>query len=470
MSDPTHQVFWGQGAFLTPQHLQRQDAFHTAHALRLQRLVSAYPWGFEALALREEALASGIADVSRFALWTRNGLRIEGGSASSGNARVAERNLATLSATSGVPISLYLVLSNEQGVVASGRGENNRLPSRHQLETVAVDDPFDPQSPAVEVDFVRYQLSMITSLDENAQAILQGSESYKFAELLPNGPGRYKLSNDYVPPGVVLGASANLLRWTHSFRDLLVSKGQDFSAIKRQRGIRAASTSAQEVMRVLMMQTFGRYIPLLQEAVRIQRVSPYALYSTLRQLVAEFSVFSEEISYFGGLQDKLDTELPAYDHDDLRRCFQLAYARAEQLIKALTVGAEVGISLVYDGRFYKAEIPQNLFESDKTRFYLAIESETRGADLSQRLSRTGKICTVEEMPRLLQAALFGLKIDLLPVPPEELPQKTPNTTYFQIDTAHNFWQMIKQRRNIAVFSDLPSDGTVMKIYPVGAEE
>ncbi len=74
------------------------------------------------------------------------------------------------------------------------------------------------------------------------------------------------------------------------------------------------------------------------------------------------------------------------------------------------------------------------------------------------------------MPKLLQAALFGLKIDLLPVPPEELPQKTPNTTYFLVDTRHPFWQMIRNNRNIAVFSDLPSEQTVIKLYPVGAEE
>ena len=87
-----------------------------------------------------------------------------------------------------------------------------------------------------------------------------------------------------------------------------------------------------------------------------------------------------------------------------------------------------------------------------------------------RLSRTGKIASMDEMPRLLSAALFGLKIDLLPVPPEELPQKSPNTTYFLVDTTHPFWQMIKNGRNIAVFSDLPADSTVIKLFPVATQD
>ena len=279
------------------------------------------------------------------------------------------------------------------------------------------------------------------------------------------------MSHHHLNGTTAIGAAHNLARWTRALRDLLVSRGQDFASVKRQRGIRAASTSAQEVMRVVMMQTFARHITLFQEHARLNAVSAYAMYQDLRRLVAEFSVFSEDIGYFGELAGKpRETELPDYDHEDLRRCFRIGFDRAEALIKALTVGAEVGITLAFDGRFYRADLPANLFENDKTRFYLAFESEQKGADLFARLSRTGKIASMDEMPRLLSAALFGLKIDLLPVPPEELPQKSPNTTYFLVDTTHPFWQMIKNGRNIAVFSDLPADSTVIKLFPVATQD
>jgi type VI secretion system ImpJ/VasE family protein len=471
------QVHWAQGGFLTPQHLQAQDAWQQAYALRLHRQFSPYHWGYESLVLREDALATGMATLERFALLTRQGELISGGVAATaeggGNARVPERSLLELAVPNNDPISLHLVFKRERTLDGLGRSEErgSRLPARHRLDGESRADPYDPQAPAAEVDFLGYQAQIISSLDEGAEALLAACESYKFAEVLPNGPGRFKLSADYIPPLVALQGSVNLLRWTRGLRDLLVSRGADFSSVKRQRGIRAASTSAQEVMRVVMMQTFARYIADLQEAVRGGVIPPYPLYLQLRELVAEFSVFSEEISFAGGLRENpAETELPPYDHDNLRACFRVAFQRAETLIKALTVGAEVGITLTFDGKLYKAELPPNLFESDKTRFYLAFESELRGQDLFGRLSRTGKICSIEEMPRLLQAALFGLKIDLLPVPPEELPQKTPNTTYFLVDTRHPFWQGIRNARNMAVFCDLPPEQTVIKLYPVGAEE
>ncbi|MEO6800594.1 MAG: type VI secretion system baseplate subunit TssK [Rhodanobacter sp.] len=470
------QVHWAQGGFLTPQHLQAQDAWQQAYALRLHRQFSPYHWGYETLVLREDALASGMATLERFVLLTRLGELVSGGVAATaeggGNARVPERSLIELAVPNNDPISLHLVFKRERTLDGLGRSdERSRLPARHRLDGETRADPYDPQAPAAEVDFIGYQAQIITSLDDGADALLAACESYKFAEIVPNGPGKFKLSGDYIPPLVALQASTNLTRWTRALRDLLVSRGADFASVKRQRGIRAASTSAQEVMRVVMMQTFARYIANLQEAVRGGVIAPYPLHLQLRELVAEFSVFSEDIGFTGALRDNPSaTELPPYDHDNLRVCFRIAFQRAEALIKALTVGAEVGITLTFHGKLYKAELPPNLFESDKTRFYLAFESELRGQDLFGRLSRTGKICSIEEMPRLLQAALFGLKIDLLPVPPEELPQKTPNTTYFLVDTHHPFWQGIRNARNMAVFCDLPSEQTVIKLYPVGAEE
>lgn len=468
------QVFWGQGSFLSPQHLHCQDTWHQAYALALHAQGTPFHWGFEALQLREDALGNGIVELERFTLYTRDGERMSGGVAdtyASENARVPARNLADLQVASKEPISLHLAAQRDRTLDVHARISGARLAPRHRLASSEVADSFDPQGPAADVDFLGYQLQVITSLDSGAEALLQSCESFKFAEIVQTAPGKFKLAIDYVPPIVALAASANLLRWTRALRDLLVSRAQDFAAAKRQRGIRAASTSAQEVMRLVMMQSFARYVCSVQEHVRLAVVSPYPLYQELRQLVAEFSTFSEDTSYFGAVRaNPGDTELPDYDHDDLRLCFRRAFERAEALIKGLTVGAEVGIALTFDGQFYQAALPANLFESDKTRFYLAFESDIGGQELFQRLSRTGKIAPIEEMPKLLQAALFGLKIDLLPVPPEELPQKTPNTTYFLVDTRHPFWQMIRNNRNIAVFSDLPADQTVIKLYPVGAEE
>src|SRR3546814_553868 len=67
------QVFWGQGGFLSPQHLQCQDAWQQRYSLRLHAQATPFYWGFEALDLREDALANGVAEIDRFTLITRDG-------------------------------------------------------------------------------------------------------------------------------------------------------------------------------------------------------------------------------------------------------------------------------------------------------------------------------------------------------------------------------------------------------------
>ena len=451
--------------------------------MHLHESTNPYPYGFEALQWSEEALSNGMVDVQRFSLLSSDGEWLHGGSVNHGaeaNADVAIRNLQELVVTDKEPITLYLAIARDKTLDSlSPPGQTRPLPPRLTLHSANVADPFDPQAPDAELQYLNYQLRVITSLDSNAATLLQAEQSWPFAEIVPDGPGRFKASNSYIPPCIHLGASTNLQRWTRNFYDLLLSRGQDFATLKRQRGIRSASTSAQEVMRAMMMQTFARYLPKMQEHLRLGQVAPWELYQDLRSLVAEFSVFSEEVGYFGAIVrggapvndlDAAHAELPVYDHLNLRRCFQIAFARAAQLIKSLTVGAEVGITLSFDGKFHKAELVEKLFHSDKSRFYLAFETAIGGSTLAERLQRTGKIASQEDMPRLLQAALFGLKIDLLPVPPEELPQKTPNTTYFLVDTRHPFWQRIRDHGNIAVFTGMGEEDTVIKLYPVDTQD
>jgi len=119
------QVHWGQGAFLSPQHLQAQDAWTQAarHALHLR--LTPFPWGFETLRLREDALASGVVDIERFTLVTRNGERLAGGAldTAGGNARVPQRNIGELRSNGNEPVPLWLVLNTERSLqgLASAR-------------------------------------------------------------------------------------------------------------------------------------------------------------------------------------------------------------------------------------------------------------------------------------------------------------------------------------------------------------
>src|SRR5690606_27361459 len=111
------QVFWGQGSFLSPQHLQAQDRWQQDYSLSLHARLAPFYWGFERLEIREDALANGVVDLDAFSLYTREGEWIGGGSAHArvrGNARTPARNIAELRVPGKDPISLYLAMQRDR--------------------------------------------------------------------------------------------------------------------------------------------------------------------------------------------------------------------------------------------------------------------------------------------------------------------------------------------------------------------
>jgi type VI secretion system ImpJ/VasE family protein len=463
-------VFWGQGAFLTPQHLQQQDLQHAATRHWFFARARSHGWGVRKLLIREEGLLAGTVEILECEIATRSGALLRAGrQATQPNAIILDRSLAEVLRGTTQPADLYLALSRTAGATAEAepRGFDGKsaLPSRAHLRRDAKPDLYDAEAPAADLVFVETVGALVCSQDEAFQALRQGAELIKLAEAVSVGPGAIRLVADYIPPLVEIGGSPALMRLLKNLRDLIVAKAASFGALKRQRGIRGSATSAQEVMRVLILQCLSRYIPVLQHLLEEGTVHPEPVYLFLREVVGELSALTEEFDFLGARVPG-QPSLPAYDHEDLRGRFRAAAELIELALRGLAAGPETGIRLVHDGELYKADLPENIFEGERNRYYLVIDSEVRGDALWARLQATGKVCAVDEMPRLRVSALFGLKLDPLPVAPEDLPQRGGNLSYFLIDVRNPFWTNIRQRRNIAMRCELDPNATVITLVTV----
>lgn len=463
-------VFWGQGAFLTPQHLQQQDLFHASARHWFSARARSHGWGVRKLVIREEGLAAGTVELLECEVVTRDGLLLRAGSqVTQPNAIVPDRTLAEVLRNTTQPASLYLALARATGVNAGAEPRafdgKGALPSRTHLRREGKPDLYDAEGPAADLVFVETVASIVSSQDEAFQALCQGADLVKFAEGVSVGPGAIGFVPDYIPPLVEIGGSPALMRLLKNLRDLIVAKASDFGALKRQRGIRGSATSAQEVMRVMILQLLSRYVPVLQHLLEEGTAHPEPVYMFLREVVGELSALTEDFDFLGARAPG-DPGLPAYDHEDLRGRFGAAAALIAAAVRGLAAGPETGIRLVYNGDLYKADLPEAIFAGERTRYYLVIDSEIRGDALWAQLQKTGKVCTHEDMPRLRQSALFGLKIDPLAVAPEDLPQRGGNLSYFMIDVRDRFWGTIRQRCNIAMRCDLPPNETVITLVTV----
>lgn len=459
------QLFWGQGQFLTPQHFQQQDLFNEWQHQFYWRLGNPLGWGVFSLAIREDGLIANIFEISRCEIITRDGLILQGGSNfNHPNARIVPRKFDGLLDPSSGPLSVYLGLPRYQS------GQRNlatdetiqpkgSLPTRYRLATHKRTDLFEAESEPADINVVEYNLPIFFENEEGFQKAEQAVDLVKIAELVPASVGQgTRLSTTYIPPCLNIESSSILASELSGVRDLLSSKGQEFEGLKRQR---------QDPIRLQMMQTLNRYIPLLHHMLEVGRMHPEPMYALLRQMVGELSVFSTQVSALGRISvasDEDTTDLPAYDHERLAVCFKLAVSRIRELVHSLDVGTDAGITLVRDAGYYKASLPPSVFEGERNRYYLMVDSPIRGESLWQRLRSIGKVSPIQDMPRLRQSAVFGLKIEFVPIPPEDLPQRGGNKTFFQIDTKDQVWARIKEQQNIALYCDLDSNETTVKLF------
>jgi predicted component of type VI protein secretion system len=205
------QLYWAQGLFLTPQHLQQQDLFHQGERQYLWRLAQPFGWGIRALKIREEGLAANTIEILRCEIVTRDGLVMQAGpEATQPNAQLRPRSFEGLIDPAIGPLSVYLGVPHYQaGQPNLWSGEDTAsqgtVSARYRLTREARPDLFDLDAPEADVGFIEYNLALLFDRESTFPNASQAFNLIKVAELLPLATGiGARLSNQYIPPCVTI--------------------------------------------------------------------------------------------------------------------------------------------------------------------------------------------------------------------------------------------------------------------------
>ena len=470
-------IFWGHGQFLTPQHLQQQDLFHHTQRHLLAQSVQPHGWGLARLEIRTEGFEDRLFEVTVCEAFARDGVHLRAGSqADRPNAALPVRSFEKAFDPSkgrlGVYLGLPRHLTGQNNLGGSGPAAGDeQAPRRYRLAAEQTPDGFDIEAPDGELSFLEYALEVVFDTDPGFSGAEKTFELIKLAEIVATSGGKgFQLATDFIPACLSIGASPVLLTLVKNVRDGLTGRAREFAELKRSRGARATASGFQDVLRLVILQTLNRYVPYLHHVTEQVSLHPEPTYALMRQIVGDLSGFSEVYDVFGAsAEGQTEKRLPTYDHENLTLCFAMVTKRIRDLLEALTAGPEFGIVLTYQEEYFRAELPPTFFEGRMNRYYLMIDSTMQGQELWALLQRVGKVSSLEQMPRLRQSALFGLKIEFLPVPPEELPQRSSRYSYFQIDTNSPHWKLIETQRNISMYCDLDAEDTTIRILKVASE-
>ena len=476
MTNQDQQIYWHQGLFLRPQHFQLQDLFHQSQLEYRWRLAQPNGWGIRTLQVNEAALNTELFEVIDCEALTRGGwLATFGVQRRDANCSVDARSFKGLFDPGKGDLSVYLALPRQphghEGTATVDQGDapyGGLARSSH-----LVPDLFDTTLAPVEIDFVMRKARLLFSQESSFEALSTAFELIKIAELVRTAESKtISHSSRFVYPCLTIGSSNLLLSQLKALQYTLLGKLDQLSETKRQLGVRATSKGIHEAIRLQMIQTLSRYVPMLQHHIELRAAHPEPIYGLLRQFVGELSVFDEEFSALGAQVQGREwgPNLPPYDHEDIWPRFNLAIDCIGIMVGRISSSPEVGIKLDYDGKIYfRAQIPEAFLDGQQNRYYLQVDSLLPGEEVWARLQRKGKLTTFEDMEQLRASHVFGLGLRHLLVPPQELPQRG-GSSYFAVNTQDRVWNLIRDQRNICLFTDLVPNETVIKLLVVRDDE
>ena len=460
--DIERSLYWHQGLFLQPQHFQLLERSLQSFVIPFYDFTAPAFWGIGAMEIQKAALGT-----RSFSPLKGNLLFSDGSYAVfPGNALIEPRPFDEAWVEGGKPFTVYAGLRKWNDT-----GENvtvlEKLEDMERVTTRFI-TPADPEEvkdlhsggPEGRVQRLYYALKLFW---ETEKAKLGDYLLIPIAQLEKMGE-EVRLSERFIPPSLALISAEPLVKLVKEVRDQIAARSRQLEELKSQRGIQTAEFGSRDMVYLLALRSLNRYVPILFHYTEARQVHPWVVYGLLRQLIGELSSFSEKVDVMGFVESE-SRVLPNYDHENLWECFSQAQALISQLLDEITAGPEYVIRLVYDGTYYAAELKPAIFEG-RNRFYLVFKTESDPKSVIRIVTAIAKLSSREHLPILIARALPGVRLEHLPVPPQELPRRA-HSIYFAVDYQSDQWAPVKKGNNVAFYWDNAPEDLEVELMVVG---
>jgi type VI secretion system protein ImpJ len=313
---------------------------------------------------------------------------------------------------------------------------------------------------------VRYQAEMLTLPDENTgrdeRQIQIGRKNIRFAletqdntglvtlpvaRVIRDGSGRFIFDPSFIPSCLQISASERLLVIARTLVDILDEKSASLSRARRATAQGRAGYSSEEIASFWFVHTVNESLSVLRHLSVSERGHPEQLYLEMSRLAGALCTF--------GLESHPES-LPAYNHDDLEKCFGPLNQHIRAHLELVVPSNCVQIPLVLAAKNFRNGDVLDQRCLDRARWVLAVRAETGEAEIIAKTPRLIKICSKDLLPELVKTALPGLGLVHLPIPPSAIAPKV-EFQYFGISRTGHSWEHIVQTRKVGVYipDDLP---------------
>lgn len=458
MGDPHHgghkhmrnlrRVVWSRGMFLTPQHFQTLDSWIDESSQFRFTASNFANWGVLDLSIDHESLANGL-----FRLRSCQGILPDGTifSVPTPDIAPAGRQITEHFTPDHDYIDVFLSLPDRQAagknVTQSTEPQASGGTTRFIAETLeVVDENGYGESKSVQVAAKNFKLLF-------GNQILDGFVTIQIGRVVRNELGKYALDPAFITPCLDIASSEYLMNLLRGQIEILVSKGDSLNATRRQRGESLADFNPSEAGNLWFLHTVNSSVPELHHIWSVRHGHPESLWVVMLRLAGSLATFSP---------DAKARDLPSYDHRNLSGCFTALDHKIRALLETVIRSKCVSIPLRLLERSLWTGAVANDEYFEKGTFFLAVTAKIDVGELIRKVPDLVKISPVDEIRKLIDYALPGVKLLHQPAPPGA-PTKL-NYQYFTLNRSGSLWEKIEQKRSFSLF--IPFDDAQPEILVV----
>ena len=420
-------VVWNEGTLIAPQHFQQTERYYDAMLGQYYVSNNYYGWGLKELVLNLSSLRLGEVSVERIEGFFPDGSYF--------NETFESAPHLTLNVAPNVENEfIYLVWSVPSSYKRNyGFIDDSDIRDlRYIIRNVDLEDSANPALPKRELllGAPNLKLSLLRNIGENEIKL-------PIARIIStSSTGEIQLDEHYIP-AFLNCQQTRLGHYVSEIMGLLKQRAVALAGVLNNPTLKGAG----EVRDFLMLQTINRYFAYMHHvSTSLQAVHPYDLYENFLKLYGDLSTFNLE---------KLNFNLPVYDHDQLSISYQTIYLLLKEVLSIVLQQRAMMIPLELRDEATRVAITPDTSLLNTCTFVLAVHASLASDVLRQRIPTTIKIGSVEKVRDLVAYHLPGIHVHALATAPRELPYHA-GYSYFEIDKGSELWEDLHQSSGMAI--------------------
>lgn len=407
-------VFWSEGLFLRPHHLQQHDRYAEHLVERRVSHITPYPWGFSALEIDGD-----LAQQSKFCLRRASGVMPDGTPFDiPADSPIPEPVDVPNTAAGQIAWLLMPVAApntreiDDQDADSASRYVRGGETLINSTSTLRIEEEIDIAHPRLAFELRR--------------TAKPGYVGLAITRVLEVRDRNILFDEKFIPPMLICSAHPVIEGWINRIVGWIDNKLEELS---RYASDPTAGGGLQSVD-YLVLQMLNRQIPVLKHFAQSGFIHPERLFDELLRLGGELATFATP--------ERRAREYPAYNHDDLENVFTPLIRDIQDFL-----GAQLGRRVI---RLPITERARNAFVSPirdrslfrNATFVLEVAAQRPLIEIQHEFPQLFKIGPNTKMNEIVHAHLPGVPLVHLPTPPPQIRAITDHV-YFYLDRKSALW-------------------------------